>query len=220
MAKQMSTGVDNGPRPKRLSAAESRSRISSAARSAFARAGYDAVGVREIAAAACVDPAMVPRLFGSKAALFAEIADGAFALEPTFEGPLKGLGMRVAHHLLGPIRKSGPGVFDEFAFLLRSAGSAIAAPILSAALHAHFVKPLSRRMSGEAAEARAALVTAYVLGFAVMRVALGSRAIDSAPDVIAKKLGGAIQAGLTVPELSGAIRRKVRGRQGEKRPES
>jgi AcrR family transcriptional regulator len=193
----MSTSVDNPGRLPRLSAAESRARILAAARAAFTRAGYDTVGVREIAAAAGVDPAMVPRLFGSKETLFSEIAHGAFSLEPAFEGPVEGLGERIARHLLGPIPKADPEAFDEFQFLLRSVGSPVAAPILSVALHADFIRPLSKRMSGADAEARAALITAYVLGFAVLRAAIGSPAIDAAsPGLIEKRLGAAIQAAL------------------------
>jgi AcrR family transcriptional regulator len=193
----MSTTVDNKRKAPRLSAAESRARILAAARIAFTRAGYDTVGVREIAAAAGVDPAMVPRLFGSKEALFTLIADQAFSLEPAFEGPIEGLGERVARHLLGPIRKTDPEAFDEFQFLLCSVGSPVAAQILSAALHADLIVPLSKRMSGADAEVRAALITAYVLGFAVLRAALGSPAIDTAePDFVITKLGNAIQASL------------------------
>jgi AcrR family transcriptional regulator len=193
----MSTTVDKKEKAPRLSAAESRARILSAARVAFTRAGYDTVGVREIAAAAGVDPAMVPRLFGSKEALFTLIADQAFSLEPAFDGPMEGLGERVAGHLLGPIQciKVDPDEFDEFQFLLRSVGSPSAAPILSAALHEDFIMPLSKRMSGGDAEVRAALITAYVLGFAVLRGALGSPAIDTAePAFMVSKLGSAIQS--------------------------
>ncbi len=140
---------------------------------------------------------MVPRLFGSKEALFTEIANGAFSLEPAFEGPMAGLGERVARHLLGPITNADPELFDEFQFLLRSVGSPVAAPILSTALHTDFVRPLSKRMSGSDIEARAALVTAYVLGFAVLRAAIGSPAIEAAaPELIVSKLGSAIQAPL------------------------
>lgn len=191
----MSTSVDNSGRAPRLSAAESRARILAAARVAFTRAGYDAVGVREIASAAGVDPAMVPRLFGSKEALFTMIADSAFGLEPAFEGPIEGTGERVARHLMGPLAHSNAEDFDEFAFLLRSVGSPTAAPILSTALHATFIKPLSERMAGTAAEARAALATAYVMGFAVLRAGLGSPSLESAgEDVIIGRLGDAIQA--------------------------
>ncbi|NIE84233.1 MULTISPECIES: TetR family transcriptional regulator [unclassified Burkholderia] len=194
----MSTTVDkksSAPRAPRLSAAQSRERILDAARLAFTRAGYDTVGVREIAAEAGVDPAMVPRLFGSKENLFALIADQAFGLEPAFEGPPDGLGERVARHLLGPLDTAEPEGFDEFAFLLRSVGSPAAAPILSAALHRDFVAALSARLGGADAEARAALITAYVLGFAVLRAGLGSPALEAAQaELIAAKLGAAIQA--------------------------
>ena len=43
-----------------------RARILEAARALFAEAGYDGASVREIAAAAAVDPALVIRNFGSK----------------------------------------------------------------------------------------------------------------------------------------------------------
>jgi AcrR family transcriptional regulator len=194
----MSTSVDKGRRPLRSTADQTRGRILAAARLAFTHASYDAVGVREIAARADVDPAMVPRLFGSKAALFTIVAREAFSLEPAFEGPNRGLGERVARHLLGPISKSNPEVFDEFAFLLRSVGSPTAAPILSAALHEDFIKPLSRRMNGEEAQARAAMITAYVLGFAILRAGLGSPILETAdPTLIVGRLGDAIQACLT-----------------------
>jgi len=193
----MSTTVDNTGRSPRLSAAASRARILAAARIAFTRAGYDTVGVREIAAAAGVDPAMVSRLFGSKEALFAQIADGAFSLEPAFEGPIEGLGERVARHLLGPIQKTEPEAFDEFEFLLRSVGSPVAAPILSAALHKDFIEPLSRRIGNADAGAAAALITAYVLGFAVLRAALNSPPLAMAdPSFLIAKLGDAIQTSL------------------------
>ena len=190
----MSTTVDKKRRTPRLSAAESRARVLAAARLAFTRAGYDTVGVREIAAAAGCDPTILLRLFGSKQALFAEIAEGAFSLEPAFEGPNEGLGERVAQHLLGPITKPDPEAFDEFQFLLRSVGSPVAAPILSATLHASFIKPLAKRMRGSDAAAKAALITAYVLGFAVLRAGLGSPMLEAAnPKLVIAKLGRAIQ---------------------------
>jgi len=191
----MSTSVDKKQPRERLSAEQCRARIVSAAERAFTRAGYDTVGVREIAHSAGVDPAMVPRLFGSKEALFKFIADRAFSLEPAFTGSLDNLGEQVAQHLLGPIRRADSEDFDEFAFLLGSVGSPVAAPILSAALHRDFIRPLARRMKGRETEARAALLTAYVMGFAVLRAGLGSPDIESADSqLLLKQLGAAIQS--------------------------
>jgi AcrR family transcriptional regulator len=51
-----------------------RAAIEAAARNLFAEHGYDRTTVREIAAAASIDPAMVIRYYGGKDRLFAEIA--------------------------------------------------------------------------------------------------------------------------------------------------
>ena len=54
-------------------AAATRAAILNSARQAFARAGYDGVGVREIAEGAGVTAMLVNRYFGSKEQLFAEV---------------------------------------------------------------------------------------------------------------------------------------------------
>ena len=59
------------PRPR--NAAATREAILNSARAAFARAGYDGAGVREIAAGAGVTAMLVNRYFGSKEQLFAEV---------------------------------------------------------------------------------------------------------------------------------------------------
>ncbi len=156
--------------------------------------------MREIGASAGVDPAVVIRLFGSKEALFGAIAEQAFVLEAPFEGAVADLGARVAKHLTGPKIEPEPGEFDEFAFLMRSATSPTAAPILSAALHAGFVAPLAQHLGGKDAAMRAALLTACVLGFATLRVALGSPALDGVGRArLTERLGAALQACVTSP---------------------
>src|SRR5579863_2223433 len=54
-------------------AAATRQAILASARKAFARAGYDGVGVREIAKGAGVTAMLINRYFGSKEKLFAEV---------------------------------------------------------------------------------------------------------------------------------------------------
>src|SRR5215510_8536318 len=60
-------------KPRKRNAAATREAILKSARTAFARAGYDGVGVREIAAGAGVTAMLVNRYFGSKEQLFAEV---------------------------------------------------------------------------------------------------------------------------------------------------
>src|SRR5215475_8697464 len=64
------TGTHNAPR--RRDADATRKAILKSARQAFAQAGYDGAGVREIAQGAGVTAMLVNRYFGSKEQLFAE----------------------------------------------------------------------------------------------------------------------------------------------------
>lgn len=61
------------PPARRRNAAATREAILNSARHAFANAGYDRVGVREIARGAGVTAMLVNRYFGSKEQLFAEV---------------------------------------------------------------------------------------------------------------------------------------------------
>ncbi len=189
----MSTVVDKRGRSRRVSAGENRAHILGGARLIFYHAGFDQVGVRELAAAAGVDPAIVIRLFGSKEALFSAAAEDAFELEAPFDGPLEGLGRRFADHMMsGAARDQAADRFDEFNFLLGSGASPVAGPILSAALHAGFVDPLARHLGGEDAAERAALLTACILGFATLKVALGAPALEPTASVRTRERLGAL----------------------------
>lgn len=136
--------------------------------------------MREIAARASTDPAIVIRLFGSKEELFREVANSAFDLEPVFLAPRAALGREIAAFLLSPDKALAvPDDFDAFHFLLRSAANPTAAPILSASLHTSFVLPLARQLGQDMAEGRAALLTSCVLGFTTMRFALKSPSLQA-----------------------------------------
>jgi AcrR family transcriptional regulator len=196
----MSTVDDNkSPRRRRTSSTDMRARVLTAAGRAFSRAGYDAVGIREIASAADTDPAIIIRLFGSKAELFAELAKHVFRDEEVFQGPLKSLGQRLAEHLMQPLPPSADdNEIDHFQLMLRSAASLTAAPILSAALHNALVEPLGDRIGKIDGNSRAALIIAQVLGFSTLRFALGSPAIETADSaVFEKRLAKAIQTCLS-----------------------
>lgn len=166
------------------------------ARIAYCQSGFDHIGLREIAKRAGTDAAIVVRLFGSKEALFQEVAKTAFDLEAAFEGSRETMGQAVADLLLGPDKALPPeDEFDAFRFLLASASSPTAAPILSASLHAHFIGPLADHLGGREASGRAALVAACVLGLTTMRFALRSPALRSdRTEALRARFGAAIQA--------------------------
>ena len=62
--------------PAKKSAAATREKLLASARQRFLRESYDNVGLRDIAADAGVDVALVGRYFGSKEQLFTEVLRG------------------------------------------------------------------------------------------------------------------------------------------------
>ena len=68
---------------------------------AVLRAGYDAVGVREIAAEAGVNAALVNRYFGSKLGLFEAAVADSFTVGNLLVGDRATLGERLARYLVG-----------------------------------------------------------------------------------------------------------------------
>src|SRR5271157_5671153 len=82
---------------RRRDAAATRSAILEAATRRFACQGYQCAGVREIAADAGVNAAMVNRYFGSKEGLFAEVVERAFDIRYLFDGDRATLAERLAH---------------------------------------------------------------------------------------------------------------------------
>src|ERR1700704_3725161 len=84
---------------RRRDAAATRSAILEAATRRFACQGYQHAGVREIAADAGVDAAMVNRYFGSKEGLFAEVIERAFNIR-YLEGDRASLAERLARRMV------------------------------------------------------------------------------------------------------------------------
>lgn len=94
------------PRRRRLPAAERRETILDAAAGIFARAGYHAAKVSDVAARVGVTEPVIFQNFGSKAALFAAVVERAAAqlrvsLDDLAEGPGSASGLLV-HILTGP----------------------------------------------------------------------------------------------------------------------
>ncbi|MGF1647630.1 MAG: TetR/AcrR family transcriptional regulator [Kineosporiaceae bacterium] len=160
--------------PRRRDAFATREAILAVAVAAFAERGYRAVTVRDVAGAAGVDPALVVRYFGSKAALFAEGvgAVGAAGIADVLAGSAAGLPDRLADHLAG---KEGT---ESLAMLVLSAadpdGRAMLAQLAADHLEGPVAVALTAAGTPEAeALARARAVTAVVVGNALTAVVLG-----------------------------------------------
>jgi AcrR family transcriptional regulator len=181
---------------RRRHAATTREAILTSARLAFARAGYDGAGVREIAAGAGVTAMLVNRYFGSKEQLFAEVLVATMAT-PTILTPeilqSRAPGKAIAATLVN-ITKAGATPLEGFQIMLRSASSRRAAEIGREQIEQHYQKMITAALSGDLAPQRAALVLSLVAGFQVMRQMIGlSTLAEAEPAALIKILAPLFQ---------------------------
>jgi AcrR family transcriptional regulator len=177
MSKQISRTL-GGKRRKETTprdAEASRNRILEAAKLRFSQSSYEGVGVREIAADAGVDPALVMRYFGSKESLFREIASRTFDTNDILIGSTDALPENAATIVMGKLDdntwRTG---YDPLRLLLASIGSPTAGPILSEYLDRDFIVPITASLRGRDANERGAMIAAEILGLALVRAALAS----------------------------------------------
>lgn len=163
-------------------AAATRQAILASARRAFARAGYDGAGVREIAGGAGVTAMLVNRYFGSKERLFAEVVADTMAApdilsEENLRSPRRAEQMAAT---LVDITVSGAAPLDGFLIMLKSASSERAAQIARDQIEEHYQKVLTAALTGDAAPQRAAVMLALVAGVQVMRQMIALSALAEA----------------------------------------
>ena len=167
---------------RRRNAAATREAILTSARRAFARAGYDGAGVREIAAGAGVTAMLVNRYFGSKEQLFAEVLSATSA-EPTIltQENLRSSNLpETIAATLVDITQAADTPLEGFLIMLHSASSKRAAEIGREQIEKGHQKTLAAALAGDLAPQRAALVLSLVAGFQVMRQMIGLSALAEA----------------------------------------
>jgi AcrR family transcriptional regulator len=182
--------MDRTAAPNRSSAA-TRAALIEAAGALFSKAGYDSVGVRELAERAGVNAALVNRYFGSKLGLLTATVEGRFHIGALLVGDPSTLGDRLARFLV--LRKSPDGL-DPTRLMLRSAASAEAGPMLREAVATQVVQPLATWLAGEDAHERAIAIASVIFGVGMTADAL---APDPAPatnsDILMRHLGAVLQ---------------------------
>jgi AcrR family transcriptional regulator len=188
----------SGAKGRGRNAAATRQSILDASRVCFMHEGYDQVGVREIAARAGVDPALVNRYFGSKEGLFAEAVSAKFNLSELFAGDRATLGERLARFVLK--KKAAGDDYDPLIALLRSSSSDIASRMLREAISEGFVGPLAARLDGPDARARAELIGSMLLGLLAYRTVVGPAAMPQDPEQLVALVAPTLQALIDGPE--------------------
>jgi AcrR family transcriptional regulator len=167
------------------------------ARKAFARTGYDGVGVREIAANAGVTAMLVNRYFGSKEKLFAEVAAetmrDAVILSPE-NIAAQDFPAALARSLV-EVTTPGATPLDGFLIMLHSAASPKAAELGRELIAKGHQATLMNRLGGENASERAGVFLALVAGLQVMRQTMALPSLAEAdPEDLARVLEPVIRA--------------------------
>lgn len=186
--------------PRRRDAAATREAILASAIRHFARAGYDGVGVREIAGDAGVTAMLVNRYFGSKEQLFIEAVDVSFAPGVFITEDSHSL-TRDAATILVSRSASDANAVAPFLIMLRSASNPRATEIVREAIERHVGRRLSSRLPEPGARLRSDVMLSVISGVLLMRRVVGAGAMNSrtAPDQLATLLEAVFDAIVETP---------------------
>jgi len=180
--------VTSPPRPDRSAAVKDKIRAS--AKKLFTTDGFDSTGIRDIAADAGVNPAIVLRHFGSKERLFVETVDANTSWSAALEGPLDDIGRRLVRAVIAG-QKNGLQVFGA---VVRASGRSDVRGHLRASLTDQFVGPLAERLEGPDALLRAHLFAAQATGLMFALSVYDDAYLISAPaDDIVELYGESLQ---------------------------
>lgn len=191
-----------------------RERILAAARSDFARAGYEGATIRGIAAEAKVDPALVLHYFESKEGAFRAAVE--FPVDPAEFIPkllapgLEGLGERLVRFFVDTW--DSPAGRPLLGLIRSVVGNEDAAALLREFVRRQVLGRIARAVELDQPELRATLAASQLIGLAMIRYVVKVEPLASAGnDEVVAWLGPTVQRYLTDPDV--AKRRKPsRGR--------
>jgi len=159
--------LERAPETRRRNAEATRAAILAAGRTHFARSGYEGAFLRDIAADAGADAALINRYFGGKEGLFAEVLRAAIRSDRLFEGDRAAFGRHVAKAFAARSSPHADEGLQGFNLILRAATSASTAHMLSEAVQARFMGPIADWLGGENPQVRARLISALFIGLLV-----------------------------------------------------
>jgi AcrR family transcriptional regulator len=155
--------------PRKRDAEATRAAILEAGKAQFSRLGYDRTALRDIAAEAGVDVALIQRYFGGKEALFTAALKASFRSDRLATWDRATFARDIATMMAGDAREDEERT-QHFQFLLRAATSPTTAPLLNVAVQERFLGPIRDWLGGEDADARARVLAATFIGFLVERL--------------------------------------------------
>jgi AcrR family transcriptional regulator len=182
---------------KQTKSERTRATILEAARRIFATEGFERTTIRDIAAAASIDPAMVMRYFGSKEELFARTASFDLRIPDLRQIEPAKIGETLVRHFLTIWEDE-----DEhhgLVVMLRSAASKESALAkLRQVFMAQVMPALAHAEGTLSAKDRAGLVASQLLGLAFSRYVIGLEpVVGLSRDAIIEHVGKTVQTYLT-----------------------
>ena len=178
---------------RRRDAAATRAAILEAAKAQFARLGYETATLREIAAEAGADVALIKRYFGGKEALFTEALKASFKPERMTLLNRETYAREVATSMAGGAHEDEQRTY-AFQFLLRAATSPNTAPLLNVAVQERFLGPIREWLGGEDAQARARVLASILIGCLVERLVRDEPLKGREREVFIARVAAAVQA--------------------------
>ena len=194
--------------PRRRDADATRAAILEAAKTHFARLGYDRAVLRDIAAEAGGDVALIKRYFGGKEALFTEALKASFHPDRLQAWDKRTFAREVALMMADNAHADGQRT-HSFQFLLRAATSPTTAPLLNVAIQERFLGPIREWLGGDNAPARARVLAAVFIGFLVERLIRDEPLVGRERAVFIERVT-AVLAALVTDTESRAPQRKPR----------
>ncbi|MFC4007483.1 TetR family transcriptional regulator [Nonomuraea purpurea] len=179
-----------------------RARLLEAARLRFAREGYDATSVRDIAGDTGVDATLIFRYFGSKKGLFDEATAAPDIPHNLLDGPQEELVARMLGSVVFADWTKYGGEHPLVAMLRSSAHEDTRQRIRKEVCDT-YVRALEELAQGEDAELRAELLSAWLVGIGILRSVIATPALAEAePGDLAPHLA-TVATGLLGRPMSG-----------------
>lgn len=162
-------------------AARTRGRILAAAQQVFSTKGYAQAGIRDIAAIAGVNVALVVKYFGPKDRLF-DAALEAMATDTLWTAPREEFGRAV----VGIFVDGEPGP-NPLPMLMNAASDPAAQAIALDHVRRYILRPLARWLGEPEGTARAAEILALTAGFFMYRILLPLEPFEGTLDPAARR---------------------------------
>jgi len=175
---------------RRRDPARTRARILAAAQEQFSSRGYALVGLRDIAAQAGIDVAMVSRYFGSKERLFEAALTEAIGTTDLWARPKADFG----HAVVAMFVEEKDAALNPLRMFMQAATDPAAKAVALGLIRTRIVAPLSEWLGDPDGQARAGHILALCAGFFTYRVMLPLDQFSGALDPASRAwLEGALQ---------------------------